>query len=84
MTFRDHHRFTQYDITRVAEQAIAARVAIVLTTEKDAMRLRSVIDGSPLAALPLMVIAMRAVILNEPERFTALIRDHVATHPAHR
>jgi len=27
---------------------------------------------------------MKAVILNEPERFAALIRDHVATHPADR
>lgn len=56
MTFRDHHRFTQHDITRVAEQAISARVAIVLTTEKDAVRLAACdLTDVPIAAVPLTV-----------------------------
>jgi tetraacyldisaccharide 4'-kinase len=56
MTFRDHQRFTQHDITRIADQAIAARVAIVLTTEKDAVRLAACdLTGVPIAAVPLTV-----------------------------
>jgi len=84
--FPDHHAFTSADVERLAERytKFAPGPKTLLTTEKDAMRLRSVVDGSPLSALPLAVIAMRAVILNEPERFIALLRDHVATHPAHR
>jgi hypothetical protein len=30
------------------------------------------------------VIGIRAVILNEPHAFEALIRSHVTTHPTHR
>jgi tetraacyldisaccharide 4'-kinase len=84
--FPDHHRFTESDL-----QGLAARCAkfapgpkMLLTTEKDATRLLPLLPGSALEEFPLAVIAMRAVILNEPERFAALIRDHVATHPAHR
>jgi tetraacyldisaccharide 4'-kinase len=84
--FPDHHRFTEGDL-----QGLAARCAkfapgpkMLLTTEKDATRLLPLLPGSALQEYPLAVIAMQAVILNEPERFAALIRDHVATHPAHR
>ena len=56
LTFRDHHRFTQQDITRITDQAISARVAIVLTTEKDAVRLAACnLTGVPIAAVPLTV-----------------------------
>jgi hypothetical protein len=57
---------------------------MLVTTEKDATRLGSVLAGSPLDGTPLATIAMRAVILNEPERFADLIRRHVGPHPAHR
>lgn len=84
--FPDHHRFTPADL-----QGLAARYAnfaagrkMLVTTEKDAMRLLPLIEGSPLKGLPFAVIPMKAVILNEPDRFTALIRDHVATNPADR
>jgi tetraacyldisaccharide 4'-kinase len=84
--FPDHYRFTEGDL-----QGLAARCAkfapgpkMLLTTEKDATRLLPLLPGSALQDFPLAVIAMQAVILNEPERFAALIRDHVATHPAHR
>jgi tetraacyldisaccharide 4'-kinase len=84
--FPDHHRFTEGDL-----QGLAARCAkfapgpkMLLTTEKDATRLLPLLPGSALEEFPLAVIAMQAVILNEPERFAALIRDHVATHTAHR
>jgi tetraacyldisaccharide 4'-kinase len=86
VAFPDHHRFTEGDL-----QGLAARCAkfapgpkMLLTTEKDATRLLPLLPGSALSEFPLAVIAMQAVILNEPERFAALIRDHVATHPAHR
>jgi len=64
--------------------SFAAGPKTLITTEKDAARLRSLIPGSPLEGLPLAVIGIRTVILNEPERFADLIRTHVATHPAHR
>ena len=84
--FADHHPFSTSDL-----QLLAARYAkfapgpqMLVTTEKDAVRLMPMIEGSPLQGFAFAVIPMRTVILNEPERFAALIRDHVATHPAHR
>lgn len=86
IAFPDHHAFTPAELRRLADVfgSFAAGPKTLITTEKDAARLRSVIDGSPLNGLPLAVIGMRAIILNEPERFATLIRDHVATHPADR
>ena len=54
LTFRDHHPFTQRDVERIAEQAKSVRTAIVLTTEKDAVRLAACdLTGLPIAAVPL-------------------------------
>lgn len=84
--FPDHHRFTPADLQALATRYanFAAGPKMLVTTEKDAMRLLPLVEGSPLQGLPLAVIPMKAVILNEPERFAALIRDHVATYPADR
>lgn len=86
IAFRDHHAFTPTDLRRLADvfSSFATGPKTLITTEKDAMRLRSVISGSALEGLPLAVIGMRTVILNEPERFADLLRRHVATHPTHR
>lgn len=84
--FPDHHRFSPGDLQALAKRYanFAAGPKMLVTTEKDATRLLPLIEGSPLEGIPLAVIPIKAVILNEPERFTALIRDHVATHPADR
>jgi len=56
MTFRDHHRFSARDVKRIEAAARTAGSAIVLTTEKDAVRLASHDLGEmPIAAVPLVV-----------------------------
>jgi tetraacyldisaccharide 4'-kinase len=56
MGFRDHHYFTQRDITRLEKAARAAAAAIILTTEKDAVRFEVCDLGTlPFAAVPLLV-----------------------------
>lgn len=56
MTFRDHHRFTRRDMDRIAAAAKSAAAAIVLTTDKDAVRLAPHVHGDlPVAAVPLHV-----------------------------
>jgi tetraacyldisaccharide 4'-kinase len=56
MGFRDHHRFTASDVKRIAAAARTAAAAIVLTTEKDAVRLETCdLGGLPLASVPLLV-----------------------------
>jgi tetraacyldisaccharide 4'-kinase len=56
MAFRDHHHFSARDVANVARRARSAAAAIVLTTEKDAVRLadRPPVD-LPIASVPLMV-----------------------------
>jgi tetraacyldisaccharide 4'-kinase len=56
MGFRDHHYFTQSDIRRIEKAARGAAAAIILTTEKDAVRLEACdLTGLPFAAVPLLV-----------------------------
>jgi tetraacyldisaccharide 4'-kinase len=40
--FRDHHKYSQSDIDRVAEQAIAKGAQALVTTAKDSVKLQSV------------------------------------------
>ena len=56
MTFRDHHVFTDRDVERAQAAARTASARIVMTTEKDAVRLAGRrLDGLPVAAVPLTV-----------------------------
>jgi tetraacyldisaccharide 4'-kinase len=56
LAFRDHHRFDRHDVDHIREEAKAVRAAIILTTEKDAIRL-GVCDlrDLPLASVPLTI-----------------------------
>jgi tetraacyldisaccharide-1-P 4'-kinase len=54
--FRDHHRFAPRDIRRIAAEAKATGSMIILTTEKDAVRLAACDIGDlPIASIPLLV-----------------------------
>lgn len=56
LEFHDHHAFTRRDIARISAEARGRRSAIVLTTEKDAVRLNACDLGDlPIAAVPLVV-----------------------------
>lgn len=55
LTFRDHYAFDRRSVGRIAAAARAAGSAIVLTTEKDAVRLAELpLDDLPIAAVPLV------------------------------
>lgn len=55
-TFRDHHPYTDVDVARIARAARDASATIVLTTEKDAVRLAGKHLGDlRIAAVPLAV-----------------------------
>lgn len=86
LAYPDHHPFTQRDLQRLAAVfgSFAAGPKLLITTEKDAARLRSTLVDSPLAGLPLATIGIRTVILNEPDSFAEIILRHVGTHQAHR
>ena len=55
MRFRDHHMFSNRDVARVATAARAAGATLIMTTEKDAVRLAGRNLGTlPAAAVPLI------------------------------
>ncbi|MEO8069274.1 MAG: tetraacyldisaccharide 4'-kinase [Flavobacteriales bacterium] len=86
LAFPDHHTFSLSDLQKAAARlaTFAAGPKMLVTTEKDAMRLLPHLHSGPLASTTIVVIGVEAVILNEPERFTALLRQHVAPHQANR
>jgi tetraacyldisaccharide 4'-kinase len=56
MSFRDHHRFTAADVSRMTHAARAAGATAVMTTEKDAVRLdRRMPSDPPIVRVPLIV-----------------------------
>jgi tetraacyldisaccharide 4'-kinase len=72
MTFRDHHRFDARDLDRIVAAATGARSSIVLTTEKDAVRLAALdLKGTPIAAVPLVVG------IEPEERFQTWLMDRL-------
>jgi tetraacyldisaccharide 4'-kinase len=58
LVFRDHHPYTDADIVRIVRAARDASATIVLTTEKDAVRL----SGRRLGDLRLAVVPLTATI----------------------
>jgi tetraacyldisaccharide 4'-kinase len=60
MAFGDHHRYTRRDVERIAAAVAAARADVVLTTAKDAARLR------PLRPLPVRVGVLPLTVSVEP------------------
>ena len=58
--FRDHHAFTVRDMTQLAETLAGSGARVVVTTEKDAMRML------PLRPLPVPVAAVPLRVSIEP------------------
>jgi tetraacyldisaccharide 4'-kinase len=57
LVFRDHHPYTDADVERIARCARDTGATIVLTTEKDAVRLSACRLGDlPIATVPLTVV----------------------------
>ena len=77
-TFKDHHRFTDQDIAKIHEifDNLAGANNAIVTTEKDAMRLKDVIDGELLKKYNWCYQEM-TVILDRPMEFNQMIIDYV-------
>lgn len=78
-TFRDHHRYSRGEAERVSGEARAAGAAFVLTTAKDAVRLRGVWPGD----VPLQVAAL-SLDLDDREGFDTWLLERVRTARASR
>ncbi len=73
MAFRDHHPFSSGDVRRI-ESAAGAAGAVVVTTEKDAVRL----EGCGFGRVPVAVLPI-AVTIEPAAAFTAWLAGRLAT-----
>jgi tetraacyldisaccharide 4'-kinase len=72
VTFPDHHRYSHADVARIAAEMRAARAVMVITTEKDLMRLL------PLRPLPMPVAWAPMLVSIEPAaEFKSWLLDRV-------
>ena len=72
LTFRDHHWFTARDIARIQQAAREQQASLIVTTDKDAVRLPSVTWGVPLATLPM------TVEIEPPDMFESWLMTRIA------
>jgi tetraacyldisaccharide 4'-kinase len=72
LAFGDHHPYVAADVARIAQQARAAGAAIVLTTEKDLVRLL------PLRPWPFRLAVRPMSVRVEPaDRFASWVCERV-------
>jgi tetraacyldisaccharide 4'-kinase len=69
LTFPDHHHFTDKDIAAIKDKA---RSSIIITTEKDYVRLKGAIPEGQLFYLPI-----RSVFLDNASQFDEIITTYV-------
>ena len=67
--FLDHHAFADEYLDEVLDQAIQAKAEMIITTEKDAVRLQA--RFRPL--IPLMFVRLEVEILGDAEGFNAAV-----------
>ncbi len=72
--FADHHRFDRRDLEAIVAAARTARAEVLVTTEKDLVRLIE----TPADALPLYALA-QAVVIGESDKLPAFLLDRLAT-----
>jgi tetraacyldisaccharide 4'-kinase len=78
MRFADHHAFTDNDITRIiAEMHTLPQGSILLTTEKDAMRLK---EKTALQNLPVYFLPIKTEFLAQEDTFRKTILNYVNTN----
>jgi tetraacyldisaccharide 4'-kinase len=85
--FRDHHEFTPTDLLRLQEifKNVKGENKIVLTTEKDAMRLQKPGLAEYLGDLPVFYIPIEVAFHDQDAAdFNQQINDYVRSNPVHR
>ncbi|REK06446.1 MAG: tetraacyldisaccharide 4'-kinase [Bacteroidetes bacterium] len=85
LTFPDHHEFNERDIQIIKEKfgQIANPSKIIVTTEKDAMRLRNPEVEIQIKNLPFFYLPIETVIHHEQEVFDKLIMNYVRENQKH-
>jgi tetraacyldisaccharide 4'-kinase len=79
--YEDHHVFDNYDVERIVQVykrfAEEKNEIVVLTTEKDAMRLDLHMQALYQANLPLYVLPLRVDFMDQKQEFDRYIQDYL-------
>ena len=87
MTFKDHHEFNADDLRSITEtfNNIANANKIIVTTEKDAMRLRNPELGEAIRALPIFYIPVEVMFHHhDKELFDNLVINYARQNQTNR
>jgi tetraacyldisaccharide 4'-kinase len=77
--FADHHAYTRADWERIGSEAQAAGARAVLTTEKDAVKLKSLLSPHELAERPVFYLPIAVTFLSEDgARFDRWILEQIS------
>lgn len=77
MPFQDHHWYSETDRVRIAEAAYDAGADLILTTEKDYVRIACPVTRSVSWPVPLVVIGIDISFDEDEERFVRFIMNQL-------
>ncbi len=79
LVFPDHHEFNKKDLHKIQQtfDNIANQSKIIVTTEKDAMRLRNPGIDSAIQKLPFFFLPIEVQIHQDEEKFNQMILEYV-------
>lgn len=85
ITFPDHHEYTLRDVEKIREtfDNIANSNKIIVTTEKDAMRLRNPELEEAIRPLPFFYLPIEVMFHNDKEKFDQTITEYVRKNQPH-
>ena len=83
--FPDHHYYSETEITELIDafKAIQGENKLLVTTEKDAVKLTAPAFADKLKDLPIFVLPLEIDLRNKTEEFNELIRKYVRAHKIH-
>jgi len=85
--FPDHHAFKEQDINKIYEkyQSVESQDKIIITTEKDAMRIQDCKYADKLKKLSLFYIPIEVKFLDESKQkfFNKIVKNYVKTNKRH-
>jgi tetraacyldisaccharide 4'-kinase len=80
LAFADHYNYTKRDIARIADtfNALSGERKIIITTEKDAARLRSLATNLPIHVLPVKVAFHKDGDLDFDQLIESSVRENIS------
>lgn len=80
MAFADHHAYTARDVERMKEayESMPGKRKIILTTEKDAVRLHDMVKGLPVYVLPIEVAFHKEQDVDFDLYITSAVQENIS------